>query len=69
MTTLDCVRAEKFVHEITGAPVGDISIPVIDTPHAHHTKKESTPCLTRQGRCTLLVRVCSHHYTVGGARA
>ena len=29
MTTLDCVRAEKFVHEITGAPVGDISIPVI----------------------------------------
>ena len=29
VTTLDCVRAEKFVHEITGAPVGDISIPVI----------------------------------------
>ena len=29
MTTLDCVRAEKCVHEITGAPVGDISIPVI----------------------------------------
>jgi len=29
VTTLDCVRAEKFVHEMTGAPVGDISIPVI----------------------------------------
>jgi len=29
ITTLDCVRAEKFVHEITGVPVEDISIPII----------------------------------------
>ncbi|CAK0793466.1 unnamed protein product [Prorocentrum cordatum] len=29
ITTLDCVRAEKFVHEVTGQPVGGISIPVI----------------------------------------
>merc|ERR1719472_499197 len=29
ITTLDCVRAEKFVHEITGSPLGEISIPVI----------------------------------------
>jgi malate dehydrogenase len=29
VTTLDCVRAEKFVHEITGAPLSEIVIPVI----------------------------------------
>jgi len=29
ITTLDCVRADKFVHEITGAPMTDINIPVI----------------------------------------
>jgi len=29
VTTLDCVRAEKFVHEITGAPLSEINIPVI----------------------------------------
>jgi malate dehydrogenase len=29
VTTLDCVRAEKFVHEITGKPLEEISIPVI----------------------------------------
>jgi len=29
VTTLDCVRAEKFVHEITGAPMAEVTIPVI----------------------------------------
>merc|ERR1712151_967678 len=29
ITTLDCVRAEKFVHEVTGVSLSDISIPVI----------------------------------------
>jgi len=29
ISTLDCVRAEKFVHEITGQPLSGISIPVI----------------------------------------
>lgn len=29
VTSLDCVRAEKFVHEMTNAPMSDISIPVI----------------------------------------
>jgi len=29
VTTLDCVRANKFVHEITGVPVEQIEIPVI----------------------------------------
>jgi len=29
VTTLDCVRAEKFVHEITGKPLQEINIPVI----------------------------------------
>lgn len=29
VTTLDCVRANKFVHEITGVPVASINIPVI----------------------------------------
>jgi len=29
VTTLDCVRAEKFVHEITGKPMEEICIPVI----------------------------------------
>merc|ERR1711865_501540 len=29
VTTLDCVRAEKFVHEITGKPLEEIIIPVI----------------------------------------
>jgi len=29
VSSLDCVRAEKFVHEITGAPMDEISIPVI----------------------------------------
>merc|ERR1711862_841344 len=29
MGTLDCVRAEKFVHEITEVPIGEVSIPVI----------------------------------------
>mmetsp|Transcript_23372 Transcript_23372/g.42981 ORF Transcript_23372/g.42981 Transcript_23372/m.42981 type:complete len:330 (-) Transcript_23372:183-1172(-) len=29
ITTLDVVRAEKFVHEVTGAPLSEISIPVI----------------------------------------
>lgn len=29
VTTLDCVRAEKFVHEITAAPIKEINIPVI----------------------------------------
>jgi len=29
VTTLDCVRANKFVHEITGDPIDGISIPVV----------------------------------------
>jgi len=29
VTTLDVVRANKFVHEITGAPIQNISVPVI----------------------------------------
>jgi len=29
VTTLDIVRANKFVHEVTGAPVDTISIPVV----------------------------------------
>lgn len=29
VTTLDCVRADKFVHEITGAPLSEISVPII----------------------------------------
>lgn len=29
VTTLDVVRANKFVHEITGVPINDINIPVI----------------------------------------
>merc|ERR1712232_988572 len=29
VTTLDCVRANKFVHEITGDAIDDINIPVI----------------------------------------
>merc|ERR1711988_1600092 len=29
ITTLDCVRANKFVHEITGVPIDGINIPVI----------------------------------------
>merc|ERR1711918_243739 len=29
VTSLDCVRAEKFVHEITGKPLEEINIPVI----------------------------------------
>jgi len=29
VTTLDCVRAEKFVHEITGKPLEEVNIPVI----------------------------------------
>jgi malate dehydrogenase len=29
VTTLDCVRANKFVHECTGVPVEDIDIPVV----------------------------------------
>merc|ERR1711865_269929 len=29
VTTLDCVRANKFVHEITGMPVDGINIPVV----------------------------------------
>jgi len=29
VTTLDCVRAEKFVHEATGGPLEEISVPVI----------------------------------------
>merc|ERR1719210_3244348 len=29
VTTLDCVRAEKFVHELTGADTSDLSVPVI----------------------------------------
>merc|ERR1712187_437380 len=29
VTTLDCVRANKFVHEITGAPVEEIDVPVV----------------------------------------
>jgi malate dehydrogenase len=29
VTTLDCVRANKFVHEITGAPIEGINIPVV----------------------------------------
>merc|ERR1711977_218668 len=29
VTTLDCVRANKFVHEITGEPVDGINIPVV----------------------------------------
>lgn len=29
VTTLDCVRAEKFVHEVTGGPLNEINIPVI----------------------------------------
>jgi len=29
VTTLDCVRANKFVSEITGDPVNDVNIPVV----------------------------------------
>jgi len=29
VTTLDCVRAEKFVHELTEAPLEEISVPVV----------------------------------------
>lgn len=29
VTSLDCVRAEKFVYEITGAPMDEIDIPII----------------------------------------
>jgi len=29
VTTLDCVRANKFVHEITGAPIESINVPVV----------------------------------------
>jgi malate dehydrogenase len=29
ITTLDCVRANKFVHEATGMPIDDIEIPII----------------------------------------
>jgi len=29
VTTLDCVRSNKFVHEITGVPVDSINIPVV----------------------------------------
>jgi len=29
VTSLDCVRAEKFVHEMTGTPVDAINIPVV----------------------------------------
>jgi malate dehydrogenase len=29
VTTLDCVRANKFVHEITGRPIDQINIPVV----------------------------------------
>merc|ERR1712137_1348165 len=29
VTSLDCVRAEKFVHETTGAPLEEINIPVV----------------------------------------
>jgi len=29
VTTLDCTRAEKFVHEVTGKPLSEIVIPVI----------------------------------------
>merc|ERR1719449_343998 len=29
VTTLDCVRANKFVHEITGKPLEEVNIPVI----------------------------------------
>jgi len=29
VTTLDVVRADKFVHEITGAAMGDIDVPVV----------------------------------------
>lgn len=29
VTTLDVVRANKFVHEVTGAPMADINVPVI----------------------------------------
>ena len=29
ITTLDVVRADKFVHEMTGAPMTDVSVPVI----------------------------------------
>merc|ERR1719322_1395749 len=29
VTTLDCVRANKFVHEATGAPLESIKVPVI----------------------------------------
>lgn len=29
VTTLDVVRANKFVHEVTGAPMTDINVPVI----------------------------------------
>jgi len=29
ITTLDCVRANKFVHEATGVPIEEIAIPVV----------------------------------------
>ena len=29
ITTLDVVRADKFVHEMTGSPMSDIQVPVI----------------------------------------
>ena len=31
ITTLDVVRADKFVHEMTGSPMSDVSVPVIGT--------------------------------------
>jgi len=29
VTSLDCVRAEKFIHELTGAPLNAINVPVV----------------------------------------
>ena len=29
ITTLDVVRADKFVHEMSGAPMSDVKVPVI----------------------------------------
>jgi len=29
VTSLDCVRAEKFIHELTGAPLNAVNVPVV----------------------------------------
>lgn len=42
VTTLDCVRANKFVHEVTGAPLDEVDVPVI----GGHAGKSILPIFT-----------------------